>query len=60
MAPRQYTDAVAMISKEASVSGIGKELDVSTMNVRGHAATIDDVDPLLLTELLDPRLPWAV
>lgn len=60
MAPRQYTDAVAMISKEASVSGIGKELDVSTMKVRGHAATIDDVDPLLLTELLDPRLPWAV
>lgn len=60
MAPRQYTDAVAMISKEASVSGIGKELDISTMKVRGHADTIGDIDPLLLTELLDPRLPWAV
>lgn len=58
IAPRQYTDAESMVSKEAPIAGIGKDLDVSTMKVRGRDTTIADVDALLLTELLDPRMPW--
>lgn len=60
VAPRQYADAATVISEEASVSGIGKDLDISTMIVRGHDGTLADADPLLLTELLDPRLPWTL
>ena len=57
---RQYTVASDMLSHEAPMAGIGKELDLGTMRVMDHDATLSDVDPLLLTELLDPRMPWEI
>ena len=57
---RQYTVASDMLTHEASMAGIGKELDLGTMRVMGHEETLSDVDPLLLTELLDPRMPWEI
>ncbi len=58
IAERQYADAREMLRDEACRAGIGRELDSSGMEVLGHEMTISSVDPLLLTELLDPRLPW--
>ncbi len=58
IAPRQYTSAVDVVSNEACRSGIGKEMDVDAMEVMGHEDTLTNIDPSLLTSLLDPRLPW--
>ena len=57
---RQYVDAKDMLEHEASMAGIGKELDLGTMRVMDHEASLSGIDPLLLTELLDPRMPWEV
>ncbi len=58
IAARQYTDAAEMLSKEAGRSGIGKEINLGTMRILGHGDTLSSVDPVLVTELLSPRLPW--
>ncbi len=58
IAARQYTDAAEMLSKEAGRSGIGKEIDLGTMRILGHGDTLSSVDPVLITKLLSPRLPW--
>jgi hypothetical protein len=47
-----------MIRKEAPIAGIGKDVDPSTMEMFDHDSSISDVDALLLTELLDPQMPW--
>ena len=60
MSERQYTVASDMLTHEAPMAGIGKELDLGTMRVMGHEESLSDVDPLLLTELLDPRMPWEI
>lgn len=60
MAPRKYTEAGPMIRAEAVRSGAGKDLDISSMKVMRHEETLSEADPLLLTSLLDPRLPWEV
>ncbi len=58
VAPRQYTEAVAMLEKEAVRSGMGKDMDPTAMTVLGHGDTLEMADQSLLTELLDPRMPW--
>ena len=40
--------------------GIGKELDLGTMAVMDHESSLANIDPLLLTELLDPKMPWEI
>ena len=49
-----------MLADEAALAGIGRELDPATMKLRGHEASIRETDPLLLTELMDPRESWTV
>lgn len=58
IAGRQYTGAAEMLAGEAGRSGIGKEIDTGTMRVLGHDDTLSSADPVLITELLSPRLPW--
>lgn len=58
MAPRQYTEAGPMLMAEAERSGIGKDLDTSAMRIMRHDETLSYADPVLLTSLLDPSLPW--
>lgn len=60
MAPRKYIEAGPMLRAEAVRSGIGKDLDVSSMRIMRHEETLSEADPMLLTSLLDPRLPWEV
>lgn len=57
---RQYTDARSMVEREAPMAGIGKELDLGTMAVMDHESSLANIDPLLLTELLDPKMPWEI
>lgn len=57
---RQYRTASEMVAREAPMAGIGKELDLNTMKVLGHDETLTSTDPLLLTELLVPRMPWEI
>ena len=57
---RQYTVAADMLRNEAPMAGVGKELDLGTMRVLGHEETLSGIDPLLLTELLDPKMPWEI
>lgn len=60
VADRQYTDACSMLAKEAAVSGIGKDVDVSTMEVLSHDETLTSIDRMMLTELLQPMMPWEI
>lgn len=60
VADRMYTSAEDMIRGEVGVSGIGRELDPATMRVLGHGEALKEADRDLLTELVDPRLPWKV
>lgn len=60
VAPRHYTTAAGMIEGEAARSGVGRELDTGTIRVLDNARSLEEVDPLLLTSLLDPKLPWEV
>jgi len=49
------------MSKEViAISGIGRDIDPSTMTVLDHYATLRYGDAGMLTDLLDPRLPWDV
>lgn len=58
IADRPFTTAVDMLRREGPISGIGRELDLGSMDVLDGARTLDEVDPRLLTSLLDPRMPW--
>ena len=58
VADRPYTRADEMIRGEASMSGAGRNLDVGTMDVHDHDRTIECIDPLLITKLLVPKMPW--
>lgn len=60
IAERMYYTAKEMVTDEAAIAGIGRELDPATMTVRDHRETLSDIDPILVTELLDPRLPWEI
>jgi tRNA nucleotidyltransferase (CCA-adding enzyme) len=58
IAERMYFTAREMLEDEAAIAGIGREIDPETMKVRDHSESLRDTDPLLLTELLDPRHSW--
>ncbi len=58
IAERRYTTAASVIEAEAGIAGIGRDLDVAGMRVLDHDGTLDGVDPVLLTELLEPMFPW--
>ncbi len=60
VAERVYSAADEMMEAEAAIAGIGRELDPATMEVRDHEDSLDLTDPLLLTELLDPRMSWEI
>ena len=47
-----------MLSEEAAIAGIGRELDPDTMIIRNHEDTLRDTPADILTELLDPKLSW--
>ena len=58
VSPRRIRSATDFLETQTANSGIGRSLDVSTMKVYGHDATLETIDPSLLTELLDYRYPW--
>ncbi len=58
IAERLYFTAKEMMVDEAAVAGIGRDLDPDTMSVLDHEDTLELGDRMMLTELLDPRLPW--
>ncbi len=58
IADRPFTDVLSMVRKEAPIAGIGKDVDATTMELFDHDRSISEVDTLLLTELLDPSMPW--
>lgn len=60
VAERQYTSAADMLASEAGIAGIGKELDIGSMRVMDHATALSEADPRMMSELLDPRLPWEL
>lgn len=57
-AKRQYTSPKALLENEASRLGIGREVNMNTLKILDHESTLKFIDELLLTELLDPRMPW--
>ncbi len=60
IANRPYTNAKNLIREEAAMSGVGREFDIASMIVLDHEETIEEVRPILLTDLLDPVLSWEV
>lgn len=60
IAERMYFTAAEMLADEAEISGIGREIDPDTMVIMDHDATLEKVDAGLLTDLLDPKLPWEI
>ncbi len=58
VANRPYITPKELIYEEAAMSGIGRDLDPETMHVLNHEETLNLVSPILLTELLDPKLSW--
>ncbi|MDR1690216.1 MAG: CCA tRNA nucleotidyltransferase [Candidatus Methanoplasma sp.] len=60
IAERMYFTAKEMLADEAAVSGIGREIDPRNMRILDHEASLNDADPLLLTELMDPKNSWEV
>jgi tRNA nucleotidyltransferase (CCA-adding enzyme) len=60
IAERMYFTAQEMITDEAAIAGIGREIDPDTMKVLDHENSLDKTNPVLLTELLDPKASWDV
>lgn len=60
IAERMYFTAAEMLAEEAVFSGIGREIDPGTMRILDHDDTLSMADAGLLTELLDPKLPWEI
>ncbi len=58
IAERIYFTAKEMLSEEAAIAGIGRELDPETMVIRDHEDTVSCTPADLLTELLDPKMSW--
>ena len=56
--PPQYVNAYEMILKEAHHAGVGKELSVESMVIHSQDDVIGSMDPVLLAQLFDPRMPW--
>ncbi len=60
IAERMYFTAQEMLTDEAAISGIGREIDPNTMKIRDHESSLRDTNPLLLTELMDPKQSWEI
>jgi len=60
IADRRHSTAAEMLAEEAGMAGIGREIEIETMRIMEHARSLRKTDPLLLTELLDPKNPWDV
>ncbi len=60
IADRPIRTAEEFLYKRTATSGIGRSLVTDTMTVYGHDMTLQCVDPMLLTELLDPKDPWEI
>ncbi|MCL1811355.1 MAG: CCA tRNA nucleotidyltransferase [Methanomassiliicoccaceae archaeon] len=60
IAERMYFTAKEMLADEAAVSGIGREIDPRNMKIKDHESSLNETDPLLLTELLDPKNSWEI
>ncbi len=60
IAERMYFTASEMLADEAAVSGIGREIDPRNMKIRDHETSLNETNPLLLTELLDPKNSWEI
>lgn len=58
IAERMYFSAKEMLTDEAAIAGIGRDLDPETMEIYDHEQTLDSVDLSLIMDLLDPCLPW--
>ena len=58
IADRAHTRADGMLESETAAAGIGRDLDPDSMLVLDHDATLERMDPSLVTELLSPRFPW--
>ena len=60
VAERRHCTAEEMLYEEAAFSGIGREIELETMKIFGHDATLTSAPTRLLTDLLDPMNPWDV
>jgi tRNA nucleotidyltransferase (CCA-adding enzyme) len=60
VAERMYFTAAEMLTDEAPMAGIGREMDPKTMKILDNEATLKGTDPTLLTELLDPKHDWEI
>jgi len=58
VAERRHDTAAEMLEDEAAMAGIGREIELETMVILEHYKTLSKTDPMLLTELLDPKNPW--
>lgn len=56
--PPQFSDAAKMILKEAHHAGVGKEMSVESMTVRGQEDVIKAMESVMLAQLFDPKMPW--
>ena len=57
---RLYNTAAEMLADEVEIAGIGREIDPRTMKILDHNTTLEDADPVLLSELLDPKHNWEL
>jgi len=60
IADRRHSTAAEMLTEETGMAGIGREIEIETMRIMEHDLSLSKTDPLLLTELLDPKNPWDV
>lgn len=60
IAERMYFTAREMLADEAAVSGIGREIDPDNMRIMDHETSLNEANPMLLTELLDPKNSWEI
>ena len=56
--PRPYTSAPEMLAHELPQAGIGRNVDLKSARILGHDDTVSKANRMLLTELLEPRMPW--
>ena len=60
IADRLYYTAAEMLKEEIEIAGIGREIDPRTMRILDHDTTLEETDPVLLSELLDPKHRWEL
>ena len=60
IADRLYLTAAEMLKDEIEIAGIGREIDPRSMTILDHETTINECDPILLSELLDPKHNWEL